>query len=432
MDRFDLVVLGGGIAGAVAAYTAASEAREKSRELSVALVSNEDAVYSRGALLSVIADEIHSLKEITVYPVIRLESLGVKFLSLHEFFSTDLEAQSVKARNLRSQTTVEMGFKKLLVATGSLPEVPSCRGLGLKRVYTVKWFKDAVDLAANIRPGMKVLVVGAGFVGMATANALLKRGLKVTVVVRSRILSYVLEPVLSGLVQEKAESMGLEVLSQSTLGEIGGRSKVEYAVVNDIKMDFDLVVFATGVRPNTAVLTEAGIEFGDNNAIKTDAKMQTSIMNVYSVGDCAEKLDFVTGKQVYRPLGNIATRTARIAALNALGEETDYEGNIRHQYEHVFGMHISSMGLSTREAAGLGLNTVSLRISAKTLYGWEKLRLPFDVHMCAVFEKGTDRIVGWQAVGSQKLTSYYSVQMDNLINNRKTVGDLLEMGLKVI
>jgi NADPH-dependent 2,4-dienoyl-CoA reductase/sulfur reductase-like enzyme len=432
--KFDFVVLGGGIAGAVAAYTAASKARKEAKQLSVALVSNERVVYSRAALLSVIAGEIHSVKAITVYPPTRLQSLGVKFYPLHEFLSVNFKERTVRLKNLSNSSQLEMSFEKLLVATGSIPKMPSSRGLDLKGVYTVKWFKDILDLTRSIRPGMNALVVGAGFIGMATANALLKRGLKVTVIVRSRILSYVLEPMLSRLVQNKAEEMGIAVMSQSTLGEIGGQNRVQYAVVDNKKMDSDFVVFATGVRPNTGMFTEAGIEVADDHAVKTDSKMQTNIKDVYSVGDCAEKLDFVTGKPVYRPLGSIATRTARIAALNTLGEEVEYEGNIRHQYENVFNMHISSMGLSMREAVDLGVvaEMVPVKISAPAPYDWERLKLPFDVRMCAVVEKSSDRIVGWQAVGSQKLTSYYSVQIDDLIRKKKTVGSLQEMGLKVI
>lgn len=435
LRRFDLVVLGGGVAGAKAAHTAASKAKEEGKRFSVALISNEETVYSRSALPSLIANEAHSLKDLIVYPVDELEKLKVKFYRRCEAFSVNFEEQIVFAKNLENRRKLEAGFEKLIIATGSVPKIPPIEGVGLKGVYTIKWFRDIEELSRKIKPGMKALVVGAGFIGLETAEALLKRGLNVTVIeMLPNILLGVLEPKLSSYVRKKAEGKGLTVMTEAKIEEIGGHRSVEYARINDRKFDFDVVVLATGVKPNTKIFAETGVKMTRHDAIRTDKKMQTSIEQIYSVGDCAEKLDFITGKPVHRPLGSLAARTAEIAGLNAFGVETEFAGSIRHQYDYVFNTHISSMGLSSAEASSLGVKTRALpvKLSRENPYfDWELLKRPFGTKMCVIIERGSEKIVGWQSVGTARLTSLYNVYINNLIKNGGRIGDLQEMGLRV-
>lgn len=433
LEKFDLVVLGGGVAGAAAAYAAASKTKKEGERFNIALVSDEKAVYSRGALPSLIANEVHSLKEIIVYPTSTLEKLGIKYFRLHEACSVNFKDRLVLTKNLENGKKREVNFEKLIICTGSVPEILQVEGVNLKGVYAIKWFKDAEELSKTAKPKMRALVVGPGFIGMATANALAKRGLKVTIVARTRILSYVLEPFLGDYVRHKAESMGLKIMSESKLQEIGGQRKIKYAKINDEKFDFDIVVLATGVNPRTEIFSETGLKLTDYGAVRTDKKMQTNMEGIYSVGDCAEKLDLITGKKVLRPLGSLATRTAEIAGLNALGEEIEFEGSIRRQYDNIFGLHITSMGLTSREAQTLGVNTESLpvKVSAEASHDKELLKRPYETKMCVVIEKGTERIVGWQSVGTLKLTNLYSVYLNELIKNRKKVADLQEAGLKI-
>jgi NADPH-dependent 2,4-dienoyl-CoA reductase/sulfur reductase-like enzyme len=433
LKSFDLLVLGGGVAGAVAAYTAISRAKKERKDFTVAVVSNEGTVYPRAALLSLIANEACSSKNMAIYPINEYEKLGAKFYKFHDILSVNFEDRFVLAKDLQNKRNFGMNFEKLIIATGSLPEILPVEGVGLKGVYTIKWLKDAKELSKKVKPGMRALVVGGGFIGMAAANALLKRGLKVTVLARTRVLSYVLEPLLANYVCKKAEYSGLTIITGSQLEEIGGRERVKYSKINGKKSDFDFVILTTGVKPNTDIFAKDGIDLSDYGAIRANVKTETNIKNVYSVGDCAEKLDLITGKPVHRPLGSLAARTAGIAGLNAFGAEAEFEGSIRHQYDCMFDLHISSMGLSSREAPSLGVSTETLpvKLSAEAHFSWELLRRPFETKMCVVIEKGKDRIVGWQSVGSLKLTSVYDTYIDDMMKKEGTVGDLQEVGLTV-
>jgi NADPH-dependent 2,4-dienoyl-CoA reductase/sulfur reductase-like enzyme len=434
VKEFDLVVLGGGVAGACAAYTAASKSKELKKNYSIALISDEETIYSRGALPSLIAHEIGSLREISVYPVSQLRRLGISFYKRHEILSVDFKERSVLIKNLEDGQKLKTEFKKLIIATGSSPKVPPVKGASLKGVYTVKWFKDAKNLSKKAKRGMKALVVGAGLIGMETANALRKLGLNVTVVeMLPNILSGVLEPSLSSYVRTRAESMGVKIMTKCALDGIEGKRKVEAAVLNGEKFVCDFVIFCVGVKPNTKIFAGSSLDMAEHGGIKTDSQMQTNIEDVYAVGDCAEKIDFITKRLVHRPLGSLATRTAEIAGANSLGVNVQFEGSIRHQYDFVFGTHISSMGLSSTEAASLGLSTetLSVKLSRDSAFYQEPLKIPLDIKMCAIIDKESGRIVGWQSVGPSKLVSFYNVFIDEIIRKEGKIGDLREAGLEV-
>lgn len=434
MKKFDIVILGGGVSGACAAYSAVSKAKDFKKKFSVALVSNEDAIYSRGALPSLIAREISSLREISVYPISQLRRLGVNFYKRHEILSVNFREKSVLTKNLENERKTEIAFEKLIIATGSLPKVPPIKGANLKGTYTIKWFRAAKELSKRAKLGMKALVVGAGLIGMETANALRKLGLDVIVIeMLPNILSGVLEPQLSNYVKAKAESMGVKFMVPYALDGIEGKRKVEAAVLNGEKFAFDLIIFCVGVKPNTKIFAESELNMAEYGAIKTDSQMQTNIEDVYAVGDCAEKIDFITKRSVHRPLGSLATRTAEIAGINALGANVEFEGSIRHQYDYVFGTHISSMGLSSSEAASLGLSTetVNVKLSRNSAFHQEPLKVPLDTKMCAIIDKRNDKIVGWQSVGTSKLVSFYNVFVDEIIRRGGSVKDLQEAGLEI-
>ncbi len=432
MKEFDLIVLGGGISGANAAYVAASKSKNLKKRFSVALISNENIIYSRSALPNFIAHEINSLRSIAVFPVSHLKQVGVKFYGLCEILQVDFNAKSVKIKNLRNGEKSEFSFKSLIIATGSLPKLPPVKGADLRGTYTIKWFDKAKDLSGRAKPGMKALVIGAGLIGMETASALRKLGLHVTVVeALSHPLPGILEPPLSRFVQTKAESMGVKIAVQSLLERIEGRRKVKSVILNGERIPFDFVIFCTGVKPNTALFEGSDLEMAEYGAVKTNSQMRTNLENVYAVGDCAEKIDYVTKRPVYRPLGSIAARTAEIAGMNALGAEITFEGSIRHQYDYVFGVHINSMGLSSSEASSLGLNTETLliKIGRNDAFAQETLKVPRDSKICVIVDKKTDRIVGWQSVGLSKPVSYYNIFIDDLIRRGGTIGDLQEIGL---
>jgi len=426
--QYDVLVIGGGIASAKAAV----EAKISDASDSVAMLSEEPTVYSRTGLTSVIAGDVQSLDDLTFFPPRVLRNLGIKFLGGYEALTVDHDNQIVQAKKSLAKTVLRMRYKRLIIATGSIPAVPPIEGSGLPGVFTIKWFEDVLSLSRCLSPKTRAFVVGAGFVGLETAEALLKRGARVTIVVRSRILRELIEPDLSQDLKKRIERKGVKVLTGVSPTEIAGTRKVEHLKLCDEKMPASLVVFATGMAPNINIARKAGVRIGGTGAIKVDHGMQTSIPEIYAAGDCAETSDIISGEPVCRPLGSLAAWTGEVAGANASGAETSFPGSFRKQYDNVFGIHIVSMGLSTEEAFRFGISAEAVDVGTKdSKHDLFSIRTPLDSRMKVIREKGADVIIGWQVIGHSRLSARYSLCLEELIRNRGWVSDLQELGLDV-
>jgi len=427
--RHDVLIIGGGIAGAKAAI----EAKISEPSASVAMLSDESATYSRTAMTSVILGAVRSLNSVTVYPLGYLRSLGVKFLGGYEASSVDRNNQVVQAKTSSASSVLRVWYKRLIIATGSVPGLPSIEGSQLPGVFTVKWFDETLSLSRYLIPGMNAFVVGAGFVGLKTAEALVKRGVRVTMAVRSRILREVIEPIFSLHLKKWIEQRGVKTLTGVSPTAVGGKRRVEHVEIRDEKVPASLVVFATGMAPNIDVARKAGVTIGRTGAIKVDRRMQTSIPEIYAAGDCVETSDIVGGKSVYRPLGSLAARTGEVAGSNAAGIGKIFPGSLRRQYDDVFGVRIISTGLSSEEASQFGISAEALDVEViDSKHDLLSTRMPLDAQMKVIREKGTDVILGWQVVGHSRVGARYSLCLDELIRNRRGVGDLQELGLRVL
>jgi len=427
VSNFDVVVVGGGVAGVQASITA----KQSRTSSSVALVSSEPAIYSRPALRSVISGFTDSLNDITIRRSDDLESFGIRLFPNHEALSVNHDERVVHIRNRLTNEALPLRYDKVIIATGSIPAVPSLRGHGLSGVFKVKWFDDALALSHFAFLGMKAYVVGAGLIGLSVAEALARRGLKTTIVVRSRVLRELFESDLSQEITQRIESHGVDVLTGAMVEGIGGERKVEYVIIHDQKFDADIVVFAAGVQPNTLIAAQTGLQLADNNAIKTDTHMKTSFEDVYAAGDCAETLDLVTHKFVYRPLGSIATYSAKVAGSNVVGVEETYDGFLRMQCDKIFGNEMLSMGLSTEEARRLGVAGEAVDISLKGPKCPMLLPLIKSKALIkAIIQKNTDTVIGWQVVGSGQ-SSWASLFLQEMIRDKCSISDIQELGLNI-
>jgi len=415
----------------VAGVNAAAEAKSVRPSSSVALVADERMVYSRPSLTATIAGLVNSVDDVTIYSRKSLKDLGITSYFSSKAVSLDSDSRTIV---LRSQNREEaLDYRRLVLATGSKPALPRVPGLDLKGVFSAKWIDDALHLSNAATPGMRACVVGAGFIGLEVTQALFRRGLKVTLLeMRPRVLPELLEPDLSARVKEQIERFGVEVLTDSLLRGIHGRSQVRYASASGRRLKTDLVVFATGVKPNTELAVMGKVKLGRTGAIATDRRMRTNKELIYAAGDCAETLDLVTRKVVYRPLGTAAARSGVIAGSNAAGKRREYAGYLRRQYDKIFGIEIVSMGLSTHQARTLGIKAEAVPVKPpRPSNPVLSILRPTEALLTAVVEKKGQRIVGWQAVGKPIRTSWYSQFMQHLIERGETLSSIQEMGLTV-
>lgn len=427
--KFDLLIIGGGVAGTEAALAA----RQVQPSKSVALVSCNPLTYPAPDPMAILGGFVRSAGDVRRFGAEALRNLGVTLFEGYEATSADRDRRTVRIKNSQAEQEFSLEYGKMVIATGSIPAVPSVEGCGLPGVFTVKWFEDASRLFDYAKRGMRAFVVGAGIIGLETAETLAERGLNVTIVeMLPHILGGVVEPDLSEAVARQVKVKGLKIVTDTQLDEIGGGDKVRYVSLEGQKSDADVVVFTTGMRPNTTLASQIGLELAENNAIKTGNRMETSFQSIYAAGDCAETLDFVTGKPVSRPLGSVAAESARIAGSNAVGVEKTYNGFIRTQYARIFKTDVGSMGLTTSEANRLGLRAeavnLSMRNSSHTFFS---LALPTKSLMKATVSK--DVLIGVQSLGFRRNAwTFWAFQFfQELIKGRQEISSIRKLGFKI-
>lgn len=255
--KFDAVIVGGGVAGIEAAITIKKVDATKS----VAIVSEEDLVYPRSAVVCAIAGSIKSANDVAIYPNSLLgDTFQITTFQNCRVLSIKSNEQVVQVKDMQKGDVFDLMYRNLVLATGSVPAIPKMKQ-GMKGIFGIKWFNDALELSNYAASRKRAYVVGAGFIGLEVTEALRKIGAQVTVVEKEdHILPTLLEPDLSNDVARNIRLHGVRILNGASLEEIGGDRRVEYVVVGDQKLPADVVVFAAGIKPNTTQLAETGLK----------------------------------------------------------------------------------------------------------------------------------------------------------------------------
>ena len=312
MKKCDVLVIGSSAAGMVAANTAKSTYPGKSVTV----------VRLRGrTLVPCGIPYIFSTVETTENNLIPVEAsfekAGITLLE-DRVLSIDREA---KVCSLESGES--LGYDKLVLATGSLPVIPSwLKGKGLKNIFTVPKDKAYLDaMQKELKESSSVVIIGAGFIGVELSDELKKTGKDVTLVEK---LPHILGKAFDAETAMKAQALlkkaGVRVLTGSGVKEICGNGKVEGVVLeNGEKFSADAVILAMGYRPNASLAAKAGLLVNELGAVKVDEYMRTIDDDIFAVGDCAEKKDFVTRKTSGVMLASTACAEARIAGMNLYG-----------------------------------------------------------------------------------------------------------------
>lgn len=232
----------------------------------------------------------------------------------------EAEAIQLKEKNVRFKSGKIIEYDKLVIGTGSLPIQPSwLKGAGLKNVFTVPKNKDYLDgLHKKLNEVQKVVVIGAGFIGVEISDELKKAGKEVTLVEKlSHILGLAFDVDISERVTMLLEDRGVRVKTEMLVTEISGNGKVDGVLLESgEKIEAEAVILAMGYKPNTKLAAGAGLPVSDKGFIKVDDYMRTSDPDVFAVGDCAEKRDFITRKPSPVMLASTACAEARIAGMN--------------------------------------------------------------------------------------------------------------------
>ena len=347
-----------------------------------------------------------------------------------EVTEIDRDAKTVKAVHVKTGEQMEEKYDKLVICTGSKPIRPNIPGIDLEGVSHLHTMEDARYLKEEAlkKEAKHVVVVGGGLIGIEVCEAFTLAGIKITVVERSDQILTFLDPEMAMLVEKHIKSKGSNVVTGAAVEEVTG----EDGKVTGVKLstgetiDCDLVVSAIGVRPNSELAVNAGLDVGETGGILVDKYMQTSDANIYAAGDCVEVLNLVTNKKMHWPMGDAANLQGRVIGQNmVVGNEEVYEGAVGTGICKVFDFAAGSTGLSEAMAKAEGfevITTIQAAPDKPTFMG----AMPVVIKMVA--EKKTGKLLGVQAVGTGDVSKRIAMAA-MAMHAKMNVSDLINLDL---
>ena len=387
MKNADLVVVGGSAAGVQAAMVASRHYMIDS----IIVIRKEEKV-----LVPCGIPYIFGTLGSTDKNLLPDALLGDAGLIVDEAIAIDRSLQTVTTAGGES-----IGYKKLILSTGSRPIVPPIPGAELEHVFTVT--KDVgylQQLQQALAAAQDLVVIGGGFIGVEFADECRKLGLNVTIVeLLPHCLQLVCTDDLCARAEEKLREAGIRVVTGNAVKSVLGDAKVEGVELSDGELlKADLVIIGIGVTPNTELAREAGLEIGEQRGIKVDEYMVTTDPNIFAAGDCAEKFSFFTGKPVALRLASIATAEARIAATNLFQPRRKNRGAMGVFSTKVGDLAMAVAGLHERAAVEAGFD-VAVAESAAVDKHPGSMPGAAQLSVRLVFERQSGRLLGGETWG---------------------------------
>jgi len=395
-----IVIIGAHAAG----VDAASAARKTDRTAEITLLTEEKHPgYSRCGLPFVIGGHIPSFSSLIVFPPAFFQMMKINL-------RTETRATAINTTNKTVDTQDKSGkaetipYDSLIIATGASAFMPPIKGREKQGICSLRTLDDGEQIDRAVKEGAKTAVVmGAGLIGLETAIGLQERGLQVTVVeMLPQVLPQMLDADMAKLVQEMLQEKGINILLGKGVEEFLGTEKVTGIVAGGEQINADLFISAFGVRANTQLAANAGIALGDTKAIKTNARMETNVKDVYAVGDCAESVHIVTQKPTVMQFGTVAVRHAKVAGINAAGGYALFTGVLGSSVSRLYETEIGSTGLTEFAAQRARMETVTGTITSKTKADYYPGTMPIKVKL--VVEKESQKIIGAQIIGGEEVT----------------------------
>jgi len=395
-----IVIIGAHAAG----VDAASAARKTDRQAEITIITEEQhAGYSRCGLPFVIGGQIPSFRDLIVFAPTYFQMMKINLKNETKATAIDTTKKTVETTGKDGKTET-VSYDSLIIATGASSFTPPIKGREKQGVHSLRTLEDGEKIDQAIRKGAKTaIVMGAGLIGLETAIALHERGLKVTIVeMLPQVLPLPLDPEMAKMLQDMLEEKGIKVLTGKCVEEFLGTDTVTGIMAGGEKIEADLFLSAFGVRANTQLAVNAGIAIGETKAIRTNARMETNIKDVYAIGDCAEVTNIVTQRPSLPQLGTVAVRTGKIAGINAAGGYSLFTGALGSAISRLFDTDCGWTGLTETAAKKASIEVVTGTIASKTKADYYPGALPIKVKL--VVEKESQRVIGAQIIGGEEVT----------------------------
>lgn len=427
MAKVKIVIVGGVAAGA----SAAAKARRCSEDAEIIILEKGPFISYANCGLPYYLSGIISKREslLIVDPPFFKKRFNIEVRTGHEVLAIDRGGRTVRVREVASGLTFTETYDKLILAPGASPVIPPVEGADLPFVFTAKTLEDTDRIYQFLeeKKPRRAVVVGGGLIGMEVAENLVARGLATTVVeFLPQVLAF-LDPEMAEQVHRHCDGKNLCLALGEKVAAIrvrDGHGRVETAAGAVIPAD--LVIMSVGVRPNTTLAREAGLEIGVTGGIKVDEFMQTSDPDILAAGDCVETINLVTGQPALMPMAAPANKGGRAAGANALGRRIRMPGATGTAIVQVFDLTVAVTGLSERQAAAAGFTPYVAYVVGQHHAGYYPGAQTMQMKTIACADTG--RLLGAQIVGRDGVDKRIDV-LACAVYNRMQAEDLIHLDL---
>lgn len=453
------------IGGVAAGTSAASKARRTDPDAEIKIIQEEPVVsYGACGMPYVIEGLIDNFNRLIARPAERFKNrYNIDIIANTRAVKIDGLNKKVYAETLNprdncneyfsaSPIRLIFDYDSLVIATGARSGVPKIKGIFVKNdpntyvkrsltmvkgLLQLRNYGDGIHIRDSIKNSKSCVIVGAGLIGVEMAEAFRRRGMDVTIVeMADHVLPSLLDEAMADIVNRELEDNGVKVFLGEGMQEVVTSSsphsssltlspKVRYIegvrTTKNKEIAADLVLLGTGVRPNSQIAKEAGIELGVYDAIKVDEHMRTNIPDIFAAGDCATARNYITNKDIYLPLGTTANKQGRVAGENAAGGNAEFKGVAGSVITKTFDLLIGKTGLDKKEALENGFDPVEKEIKSVTRAGYYPDKKSIIIKLVA--DKKSRRILGAQIIGGEAVKGRIDLIAFALLT-RATVDDL--------
>lgn len=393
------VVIIGGVAGGA---TAAARIRRLDERAEIVVFERSGFIsYANCGLPYYIGGTIEDENALTLQtPESFWKRFRVKMNVRHEVTAIHPESKTVTVKNLDNGEVFAESYDKLILSPGAKPIKPNFDGIDSARIFTLRTVEDTLEIKkfVDARRPKTAVVVGGGFIGIEVAENLRELGVSVTLVEAAEQLMAPFDADMAAFIHAEMRKNGVRLMLGAT---VEGFSDTESGIAVKLKaaptLDADMVVMAIGVAPDTALAKAAGLETGIKGSIAVNDRMETSVPDIYAVGDAVQIKNFVTDRETLISLAGPANKQGRIAADNVCGGNSRYTGGQGSSVIKIFDMTAASTGINEKTASSLGYSSDKVILSPMSHAGYYPGGRVMT--MKVLFEKDTYRLLGAQIVG---------------------------------
>lgn len=427
MNKPKLVVIGGDAAG----MSAASKVRREHPDQEIIVFEKSGFTsYSACGIPYFISGKVETYEELIVRsPEEFIKKYKIDVRTFHEVLEVDTKKNQVLVQNLNDKTQFWESYDQLLVATGGKSFCPEVKNREAEGIFGVQSLKGGIRLDQFIRKNRPktAVIIGGGYIGVEMAEALIIKGLKVTMINRTPEIMNTLDPDMGNIINKAMANLGVAIFVGEELAHFEARDNQVTAVVTSKRtLKTDMVILGMGTSPNTAFLKGSGINMTRKGAVKVNRQQRTNIKNVWAAGDCAMTYNLVSKKPFYIALGTVANKTGLVAGSNIAGEEIKFPGVMATAVCKICVYEVARTGLLEKELQQLNIDYVQTIIRTKSrahYYPDAK-----DIYVKLLAERGTGKLLGGQIVGEEGAAKRIDV-LATALTNKLTLQNIIDLDL---